>query len=347
MAADPRFFPCAGPRTLATIAAVAGGHGQGDAERRFTGVASLQAAEADEVSFIDHRRNLALLKASRAGAVILPAALAAEVPAGTSAIIVDSAYLGFTRVARLFHPPRAAVPGIHATAIVAPDAVLGEGCEIGPYVVIGPAAKLGAGCIIGPHAVVGQSVELGAGCQLHAHASISHAIAGAGVVLHPGAKVGQEGFGLVVSPDGHFETMPQLGKVVLGDAVEVGANSCIDRGSQADTIIGPGTRIDNLVQIGHNAQLGRGCIMVALSGVSGSSVLGDFVTVAAQAGIAGHLKIGDKARIGAQAGVMNDVPAGIDVVGSPAWPVREFFRASSALRKLARPPGSKKAGDKT
>ncbi len=347
MAADPRFFPCAGPQTLASIAAVAGGRAEGDAAQRFAGVASLQAAGPDEVSFIDHRRHLALLQASKAGAVVLPEALLPHLPAGAAAVVVESAYLGFSRVARLFHPPAPVVPGIHPTAVVAADAVLGEGCEIGPYAVIGAAARLGAGCVIGPHAVIGEGVELGPGCRLHPHASVSHAVLGAGVVLHPGARIGQEGFGLVVAPDGRFETMPQLGKVVIGDAVEVGANSCIDRGSQTDTVIGEGTRIDNLVQIGHNAQLGRGCVIIALAGISGSSVLGNYVTVAAQAGIAGHLKIGDKARIGAQSGVMNDIPAAIDVVGSPAWPIRESFRAFSALRKLAQAPGRNKTGEQT
>ncbi len=347
MAADPRFFLCAGPQTLASIAAVAGGRAEGDGERRFSGVASLQAAEPGEVSFIDHRRNLALLQASQAGAVVLPEALLPYLPAGAVGIVVESAYLGFSRVARLFHPPTPAVPGIHPTAALAPDAVLGDGCEIGAYAVIGAAARLGAGCIIGPHAVVGAGVEMGAGCRLHPHASVSHAVLGAGVVLHPGARVGQEGFGLVVAPDGKFETMPQLGKVVIGDAVEVGANSCIDRGSQTDTVIGPGTRIDNLVQIGHNVQTGRGCVIIALAGISGSAVLGDHVTVAGQVGVAGHLKLGDKARIGAQAGVISNVPAGMDMLGSPALPIREFFRTQAVLRKLAQAPGRNKAGEQT
>jgi UDP-3-O-[3-hydroxymyristoyl] glucosamine N-acyltransferase len=347
MAADPRFFPCAGPQSLATIAAVAGGRAEGLGERCFTGVASLQAAGPDDVSFIEHRRNLPLLQATQAGAVVLPEELLAELPAGAAAVVVRSAYLGFTRVARLFHPAQAAVPGVHPTAVVAEDAEVAADCEVGPYAVIGAGARIGAGCIIGPHAVVGAGVELGAGCRLHPHASVSHAVLGAGVVLHPGARVGQEGFGLVVGPDGQFETMPQLGKVVIGDRVEIGANTCIDRGSQTDTVIGPGTRIDNLVQIGHNAQLGRGCVVIALAGVSGSTVLGDHVTVAAQAGIAGHLKVGNKARIGAQAGVMADVPEGIDVVGSPALPIRQFFRQQSVLRKLTQAAGQNKTGEKT
>ena len=347
MAADPRFFPCAGPQTLSGIAAAASGRAEGDGERRFTGVASLQAAGPDDVSFIDHRRNLALLQATRAGAVILPEALLPHLPPGAAGVVVASAYLGFTRVARLFHPAPAAVPGIHPTAVVAADAEIAEGCEIGPYAVIGAAAKLGAGCIIGAHAVVGAGVEMGPACRLHPHVCVSHAVLGAAVVLHPGARIGQEGFGLVVGPDGQFQTMPQLGKVVIGDAVEIGANSCIDRGSQTDTIIGPGTRIDNLVQIGHNVQMGRGCVIIAMAGISGSAVLGDYVTVAAQAGLAGHLTVGDKARIGAQAGVMGDIEPGIDVLGSPAMPARQFFRTQSVLRKLTQATGQTKTGEKT
>jgi UDP-3-O-[3-hydroxymyristoyl] glucosamine N-acyltransferase len=256
------------------------------------------------------------------------------VPEGTIAILADQPYLGFGRVARLFHPPPGPRPGIHPTAGVDGDAMLGEGVEVGPYAVIGAAARIGAGCVIGAHVVVGPGVEIGEGSRLHPHCSVSHAILGREVVLHPGARIGQEGFGFAATPDGRFETMPQLGRVILGDAVEVGANACVDRGSQGDTVLGPGTRLDNLVQIGHNVRAGRGCILVAQVGISGSTALDDWVQVAAQAGLAGHLRVGAKARIGAQAGVMNDVPAGTDVVGSPAWPAREFWRALSRLRKL-------------
>lgn len=339
MAADPRFFGSAGPLRLADIVAAAGGTCTGDPERLFQGVAPLQTAGPGDVSFLDNRKYLPALQQTRAGAVVLTAAMAAQVPDGVLAIVAPAPYLGFARVAQLLHPPPRPVPGIHPTAVVAGDAELGEGCEIGPYAVVGAGARLGAGCILQPHAVVGPAVELGEGCRLHAHSSISHAIAGRGVVLHPGARVGQEGFGFAPTPEGRYETMPQLGRVMLGDFVEVGANACIDRGSQGDTVIGPGSRLDNLVQIGHNVTTGRGCIIVALSGISGSSTLGDHVQLAAQAGIAGHLEIGSGVRIGGQAGVMNDVPARTDVIGSPAWPVREFWRSMARLRKMGLPGG--------
>jgi UDP-3-O-[3-hydroxymyristoyl] glucosamine N-acyltransferase len=337
MAADPRFFADAGPQDLAAIAAAADAAlpEGADGALCFTGIGPLSGAGPTEVSFLDNRRYRDALRATRAGAVILPPAFLADVPAGCIALPSAQAYLGFIRVARLFHPPPAPQPGIHPSAVVAPDAVVGEGTEIGPCAVIGAGARIGPGCIIGAHAVIGPGVEIGEGCRLHPHCTVSHAILGRFVVLHPGARIGQEGFGFVPTPDGRFETAPQLGRVILGDAVEVGANSCIDRGAQDDTVIGPGTRLDNLIQVGHNVRTGRGCVLVAQSGISGSTVLGDYVTVAAQAGLTGHLQIGTKARIGAQAGVMNDVPAGSDVLGSPAWPARETWRAIAALKRLA------------
>jgi UDP-3-O-[3-hydroxymyristoyl] glucosamine N-acyltransferase len=343
MAADPRFFPASGPQPLGQLAALAGIElpAGADPGLRLTGIGPLAGAGPDEISFIDNRRYLEALRDTRAGAVLVPPALADQVPAGSLALPTPQAYLAFIRICRAFHPLPPPVPGIHPSAVIAPDAVIGEGCEIGPGAVIGAGASIGPGSVIGANVVVGPGVEIGAACRLHALSSVSHAILGQGVVLHPGARIGQEGFGFVPTPEGRFETAPQLGRVILGDLVEVGANSCIDRGAQDDTVIGPGTRIDNLVQVGHNVRTGRGCVLVAQSGISGSTRLGDFVTLAAQAGLTGHIEIGSKARIGAQAGVINDVAPGTDVLGSPAWPVRETWRAIAALRKLAQPAAKK------
>jgi UDP-3-O-[3-hydroxymyristoyl] glucosamine N-acyltransferase len=341
VAADPRFFGTAGPQPLAAIVAAAGGAlpDGADGARRFTGVAPLHSAGPDEVSFLDNKRYAAALRESRAGAVVLAPAMAAQAPAGCAAIATAQPYLGFARVCALFHPAPVARPGIHPTAAIAADATIGPGCEIGPYAVIGAGAELGEGCIIGPQAVVGEGVILGPRCRIHAHASLSHCIAGRDVVLHPGARVGQEGFGFALTPEGRYETMPQLGRVLLGDGVEVGANSCIDRGSQGDTVIGPGSRLDNLVQIGHNVRTGRGCVIVAHVGISGSVTLGDFVQMGGQSGVAGHLTIGDRARVGAQSGVISDVPAGSDMLGSPALPAREAMRAIARLRRLGNASG--------
>ncbi|WP_431281197.1 UDP-3-O-(3-hydroxymyristoyl)glucosamine N-acyltransferase [Humitalea sp. 24SJ18S-53] len=343
MAADPRFFGPGRPQTLSALAAAAGATlPEGvDGTRLFTGTAALQSAGPDDVSFLENRRYLPALRETRAGAVICTADVLAAAPEGCVVLASTAPYLAFARAAGLFYPAPQPVAGVHPTAVVAASAEIGPGCQIGPYAVVGEGARIGAGSILGPHAVVGDGCVFGAGCRLHAHSSASHTLAGDGVVLHPGARVGQEGFGFAPTPDGAFLTMPQLGRVCLGDRVEVGANACIDRGSQQDTVIGAGTRIDNLAQVAHNVAVGRGCVIVAQVGIAGSARLGDYVTLAGQVGVAGHLSIGSKARVGAQAGVMNDIPDGQDWVGSPAWPARETLRAVAALRKLGQPPTKK------
>ncbi|MBU8547036.1 MULTISPECIES: UDP-3-O-(3-hydroxymyristoyl)glucosamine N-acyltransferase [Roseomonadaceae] len=340
MAADPRFFPAGSALTLAEAATLAGGELRGgDAALRITGVGPLQAAGAAEVSFLDNRRYLPQALDSQAAAIVIAPELLARLPEGRVAIVTKQPYLGFGRIARALHPVPSARPGIHPTAVIDPTARIGAGSEIGPFVVIEADAEIGPGCIIGPHAVIGAGVVLGEGCRIGAHASLSHTIAGRGVVLHPGARTGQEGFGFAVTPEGRFETMPQLGRVILEDAVEVGANACVDRGSQTDTVLGAGTRLDNLVQIGHNVRTGKGCVLVAQVGLAGSTHLGHGVQMGGQSGTAGHLEIGDRAQIAAQSGVMSDVGVSEVVGGSPAWPMRETLRAFATLRRLAKPAG--------
>ena len=337
-AGDTRFFTRTGPHPLAAVAAAAKGH-VAPAELSLTGVAPLQTAQRSEVSFIDNKRYLSALDASRAGAVIVSPAQAGRVPPGAVAIVTDDPYAGWARVAALFHPPPPTVAGIHGSAVVDPGASVDASAEIGPLAVIGRGAEIGPRCRVGAGAVIGPAVVLGADCRIGPHASVSHAILGDRVYVYPGARIGQEGFGFATTAEGLL-TVPQLGRVILEDDVEVGANSTVDRGSAQDTVIGAGSRLDNLVQIGHNVRLGRCCVVVAQAGISGSTVLEDFVVVAAQAGLTGHLRIGRKARVGAQCGVMSDVDAGQDVLGSPAMPVREFFRNVAVLRRLARRPAS-------
>jgi len=176
---------------------------------------------------------------------------------------------------------------------------------------------------------------MGRDCRIGTHVSVSHALLGDRVVLFPGARIGQDGFGFAITPEG-FLSVPQVGRVVLEDDVEIGANSAVDRGSLHDTVIGAGTRLDNLVQIGHNCRIGRCCVLVSQAGVSGSCVLDDFVMVGGQVGIAGHLKIGKGARLAAQSGVIGDVPAGAEYMGFPAAPARAYLRSVAVLRRLAR-----------
>ncbi len=336
---DPRFYASSGPQDAASLAARVGATILPPADGRLipplVGVAPLGAAAPDRVSFLDNRKYAADLARTVSGAVIVTPALADGRPDSAAAIVTAEPYLAWARIAQLFHPKPALRPGVDGRAVVAPEASVDPAAEIAALAVVGAGALIGAGTRIGEGAVIGAGVVIGRYCRIEPGVTVSHAILGDRVTLHPGARIGQEGFGFAVGPAG-FTTVPQLGLVRIGDDVEIGANATVDRGSAADTVIGAGSRLDNLVQIGHNTRLGRCCVIVAQAGISGSTTLDDFVTVAAQAGLTGHLRIGARARIGAQAGVMGDVESGADVVGSPAIGVREFFRGVVTLRKLAR-----------
>jgi UDP-3-O-[3-hydroxymyristoyl] glucosamine N-acyltransferase len=336
-AGDSRFFRRTGPHALSLIASVADAvlPAEAPGERLFRGVAPLQAAGPEEIAFLENRRYTDLLGSTSAGAVIVQPALAPRLRAGAIALCTAEPRVGWARVAALFFPDPAPVAGRHATAVVDPTADVDPSAELGPLCVIGAGAVIGPRCRIGPAAVIGAGVVLGADCRIGAHASLSHALVGARVNILPGARIGQEGFGFEPTPAG-FLTVPQLGRVILEDDVEVGANTTIDRGAGPDTVIGAGSRLDNLVQIGHNVRLGRACVIAGQAGISGSTVLEDFVQMGGQAGLTGHLHIGRGARLGAQAGILTDVAAGADVVGSPAQPVREFFRHVAFLRRLVR-----------
>ena len=344
MGADSRFHPSAGPVSLGTLRAALGLASAADDGRLFAGVAPLHLAGADDVAFMEGRRNLPALKSSKAGAVVIEPAFVAQAPPGCVVLEAAAPQAGFIRVAGLFHPARQPKPGIHPSAVIAADAIIGPDCEIGAFVFIGAGAEIGAGCILENHVSIGAGCKFGAHGRIHAHANMEYCLAGDHVVLHPGARIGNEGFGFITTAEGKHVTMPQLGRVIIGDGAEIGAGSCIDRGAGGDTVIGPGARIDNLVQIGHNVTIGRGAVIVAQVGISGSANIGDYAVIAGQAGVAGHLSIGAKARVGAQAGVMNDVPAGTDVVGSPAWPAKETLRAVARLRRMAATKGNEKAG---
>lgn len=345
---DKRFFERRGPFLFRELIEALGGLYHGEevlykpSQKLFSGVAPLHIATEDEISFLDNRRYLPLLEDTKAGAVIIAPAFKDKLPSHSQAIICSKPYLAWARLVRFFYPPTKRRAFRHPSAFIAEDVEIGKNVEIGAFAVIEKGAKIAEGCVIGAHAYIGRCVEIGAYSVISSHVTVSHALIGERVTLYPGARIGQDGFGFALGERG-FESVPQLGRVILEDDVEVGANSTIDRGSMKDTFIGAGTRIDNLVQIGHNVTTGRCCIIVAQSGISGSTELGDFVTLAAQAGLIGHISIGDKARIGAQSGVMSDVEAGADVIGSPSLPFREYFRNVAFLRKISKKETKKEA----
>ena len=331
---NPRFFRRSGPFSLAVVASTARGVAD-EVELLLEGVAPLQTAGPKEVSFLDNRRYTSALDQTLAGAVIVHPDIAARVPSTAVTIATNEPYAAWSRVAALFHPVPPPSPGIHPSAYVADGALVDPSAEVGPLSVIETGAEIGPGCRIGPCAVVGSGVIVGRDCRIGAHVSLSYALLGARVYVYPGARIGQEGFGFASTKDG-FLSVPQLGRVILEDDVEVGANTTIDRGSSRDTLIGAGSRLDNLVQIGHNVVLGRCCVIVAQVGISGSTVLEDFVRVGGQAAMAGHLRIGRGAEIGAQAGVMSDLSPGAKVLGSPAQPKKDFFRQIATLMTMAK-----------
>lgn len=344
LAGDPRFFRRAGPHSLAAVVDAASGGEEGAAEappRRLMlhRIAPLAVATTEDVTYcLNNRKYLPALAETKAGAVIVHADMRDKVPETAVAIVAADPQVAWARVAALFHPRPPVSPGIHPSAVVAASARIDPTAEIGPLAVIGENVTIGPRCHIAPLAVIGDGVELGRDVRIGPHASVTHALIGDRVYIYPGARIGQDGFGFAITPEG-FHTIPQVGRVVIENDVEVGANTTVDRGALEDTVIGAGTRIDNLVQIAHNVRIGRACVIVAHVGISGSTVLEDQVVLAGQVGVAGHLRIGKGSRIGAQAGVMADVPPRSELVGAPAQPVKAFFKEIATIRRWVRDGG--------
>jgi len=326
-----------GVRTLtaADIAAAAGGELRGDPTVRVSTVAPLNRAGPEDVTFLSSVRYAPLLADRSPGVLLVTPELAGTPGTPRSIVVVDKpqeALLGI--LPRLYQAHRAA-PGIHPTACIGRGVTLGRDVAIGPYVVLGDGASVGDGTVIDAHVVVGAGVSVGANCHLFPSVTLySGSTLGNRVIAHAGVRIGGDGYGYVFVNGAH-QKIPHVGRCIIHDDVEIGANTTIDRGSIDDTVIGAGTKIDNLVQIGHNCTIGKLCLIISQVGVSGSTKVGDGVVLAGQAGIGGHVQIGDRAQIGAQAGVFGDVPAGETWSGYPARPHRESLRASAALFKLA------------
>lgn len=341
--ADPRFFRSQGPFTLDALATLTGAQAVlpkvGSLPSAFTDVAPLDRAVATDVSFLDNSKYTDAFAVSQAGACFVREKYQSKAPTGMALLVIEDPYRAFALAAQAFYPlvqPRAE---ISSRAIIDSTARIGEGCQIGPGAVVGARAVIGARCFIGPYAVIGEGVEIGDESSIGSHCGITHTLIGKRVIIHRGVQIGQDGFGFAMGRGGHVK-VPQLGRVVIENDVEIGAGTCIDRGAGPDTFIGEGTKIDNLVQIGHNVHIGRHVVIVAQTGIAGSTRIGDGAVLGGQVGITGHAKIGAGVRLAAKSGVISDVPPGVSWGGYPAQPLKEWHRQSIALARLAKKKGT-------
>lgn len=339
--ADPRFYDNAGPFTLAEVCAVAEVQlpRDSDGASRIFDLASLRGAGSSHLSFFTGAYGTQEeLADSAAGFVFISDRARAEirVPSNCVAISCSSVVHAFASEARLFYPDSSLVAWSQQTS-VDPTAEIGDNVVLGPGVVIGPGAEIGDGTKIGPNTVIGRGVAIGRNCEIASNVTIAHSYLGDEVLVLPGAQIGQPGFGFASSAKGHIK-VPQLGRVIVQDRVEIGAATTIDRGALGDTVVGDGTKIDNLVQIGHNTHIGRHCVIVSQVGISGSCELGDFVVLGGQVGIADHVRIGSGARLAARSAAASgaELAGGKDYGGVPAKPVREWIREIHTLTRLAK-----------
>ncbi len=317
---------------VSEIAALVGGTCEGDAGRPISAAAALDTAGPGEVSFVGNRKALAAAAQSKAGCLLV----SAEFPAGRTLIRVEDPRGAFARVVARLHPPELPAPGIHPTAVVAADAVLGEGVSIGPHAVIGAAAHIGDSSFVGAGTSLGARTHLGRACRLHAHVTIYADVRiGHRAIIHSGAVIGADGFGFAMSED-HWEKFPQIGRVEIGDDVEIGANSCIDRAALGVTSIGDGVKLDNMVHIAHNCRIGRHVVIAAQTGLSGAVVVEDYAVIGGQVGIGDKARIESRAVLGSGSGVLTSkiVHSGQVMWGTPARPLKEYLEQLASMARL-------------
>ncbi|SRR5260221_11202 len=311
---------------------------EGDGETEIAGVAPIELAGPAEVSFINSRKAAQQADASAAGCLIVPMDFAGG---GRTIIRAEAPRAAFARVIGRLHPPPQPEPGVHSTAVIAATARIGEGVSIGPHASVAEGSSIGAGTTVGAGCRIGANVTIGAGGWLHANVTIYDGVRiGRGVILHSGCVIGADGFGFVME-NGRYEKFPQVGRVEIGDFVEIGANACIDRAALGVTSIGEGAKIDNMVHVGHNCIIGRHVVIAAQTGLSGGVVVGDYAVIGGQVGIGDKARIEPRAVLGSGCGILTSkiVRGGQVVWGTPARPLKDYL---TQLANLARLPGTLK-----
>jgi UDP-3-O-[3-hydroxymyristoyl] glucosamine N-acyltransferase len=349
---DPSFFPQPSPLTLAEIAALTDATlPEGvDPDRLISGIGPLDHATPADVTFFEGVRFAAALAATRAGACFCTERDLPSMPRDTAGLVVRSPQRAFATVGARLYPqamrplPVEGITGVSPAAHVSAAARLERGVTVEAGAVVGAGAEIGEGTLIGAGTVIGPNVRIGRHAAIGPQVTVLHALIGNRVIIHGGARIGQDGFGFVPGAAGHLK-VPQIGRVVIQDDVEIGANAAIDRGSNRDTVIGEGTKIDNLVQIGHNCVIGRHCLIAGQAGISGSVTIGDFVMIGGSAGLRDNITIGNGAQIGARAAVGSDIPAGERWMGMPAQPMAAWLRELKALKRLSAAKGTRGKGD--
>lgn len=317
--------------SLDELAARLGAEVVGDGERKISGVAPLGRAGGDQLSFLHNPKYVEQARSSAAGVILV---VDAELLPGRDLLVCPEPYLALARALELFYPVERPEPGVHPSAVVGASVIIESGASVGPLAVIGDGSRIGERSVVGAGCVLGRGIEVGADCLLHPRVVIEDRCrVGDRCILHSGVVVGSDGFGFA-TVDGVHHKVPQVGIVVIEDDVELGANVCVDRAALGETRVGRGTKVDNLVQIAHNVEVGEHCLLVAQVGISGSTRLGHHVVFAGQSGCSGHLNIGDGAMLAARAAAFKDVPSGAAMAGTPARPHREWLRANANLQRL-------------